>query len=224
MRGQPPCATAGLPGSVRGALLLLKARHARDTQARSASEGSPATHAQHTRPKLQRRSPFGEFAYELVAAEQLTANDESGARETTKQTPTLRTARCWLRICHQDIARGDNNAARAAACAAAQILDRDGFDSFVAEDMALVASAAARAGEKEIAQELFHRALSLSDADKSPKSMHPFVASFQVHGGLLTDAYRTIQSIPKKSDRAQPLADLCLALGKAANASRNLRP
>jgi hypothetical protein len=168
---------------------------------------------------------FGDFGFELIAAEQLTANDESGARETTKRTPTPRSAaRCWLRICNRCLARGDKKAAREAAHAAAQILDRDGFEPFVAVDMALVASEAARADEKEIAQNLFRRALSLSDADASPKSVHPFIASFQAHGGLLTDAYRTIQAIPKQSDRAQPLADLCLALAKAENASRNLRP
>ena len=94
----------------------------------------------------------------------------------------------------------------------------------MAEEMALVASNAARAGEKEIAQRLFQRALSLSDADKSPKSMHPFIASFQVHGGLLSDAYSTIQSIPKPTDRTQPLADLCLALAKAECLSRNPGP
>jgi hypothetical protein len=90
--------------------------------------------------------------------------------------------------------------------------------------MALVASNAARAGEKEIAQDLFRRALALSDADKSPKSVHPLIASLQAHGGLLTDAYRAVQSIPKQSDRAEPLADLCLGLAKAENASRNIRP
>jgi hypothetical protein len=80
--------------------------------------------------------------------------------------------------------------------------------------MALVASNSARAGEKEIAERLFQRALSLSDSDKPAHSRHPFIASFQAHGDLLSDAYRTIQSISKLPDRAQPLADLCLALAK----------
>jgi len=172
-----------------------------------------------------RDSRFGDFAYELIVAEQLKADDEQGARETIKRTPTLRTAaRCWIRISSYALARGDNGLARAASRAACQILDNDGFESFVAEDMALAASNAGRAGERETARKLFQRAIALSNADKSPKSMHPFIASFQVEGGLFTDAYATIQSISRPSDRPKPLADLCLAFAKAEKLERKRRP
>jgi hypothetical protein len=141
---------------------------------------------------------------------------QKGARETIARAPSPRSkGRCWLRICSSELARGKIESARAAGRRAVQELDNDGFEPFVAEDMALAASVASSAGEKEIGQKLFQRALGLSEANKSPKFHHSFIARFQVHGGLLADAHRTIQAIPKPSDRAQPLADLCKALAKA---------
>jgi hypothetical protein len=159
---------------------------------------------------------FGEFAFQLIVAEQLMAGDDTGARETIKHAPSPRTrGMCWTRICSYEIAKGNDERARSAARAAFEELNQDGFEPFVAEDMALVASNAARADEKEIAQRLFGRAIGLSEASKPPKAHHPFIASFQVHGGLLNDAYHTIQSITKPSDRSLPLAHLCRALAKA---------
>jgi tetratricopeptide (TPR) repeat protein len=172
---------------------------------------------------LDRR--LGELAYDLVVREHLEAGDDLGAQETAKLAPTPRAAaRCWLRISGRALSRADLNSARTALQAACELLDRDGFESFVAEDMALVGSIAGRAGEKEIAQKLFKRALDLSAADKSRKSMHPFIARFQADGGLLSDAYQTIQSIPKPANRTEPLAGLCHELAKQERASRDSRP
>src|SRR5262249_11494171 len=127
-----------------------------------------------------RNRQFGDFAFELIVNEQLIAGDEQGTRETIKRTPTIRTAaRCWLRISNLNLAQEDTKSASTALNAAFDLLNRDGFEPNLAEDMALVASNAARAGEKAIAQRLFKRALALSDADKPPKSKHPFIASFQ---------------------------------------------
>jgi tetratricopeptide (TPR) repeat protein len=167
----------------------------------------------------------GDLYYVGVIRGQLEAGDIQGAQETAKQALAPRTAaRCWLVISSHALSQEDMNLARAAVQSACTLLDRDGFESFVAEEMALAASNAGRAGEKEMAQKLFKRAIGLSDADKSPKSKHPFIASFQAHGGLLSDAYQTIQSIPTPANRAEPLATLCLELAKQERASRNHSP
>jgi len=159
---------------------------------------------------------LGDFAFDQIVAAQLEAGDENGTQETIKRFPSPRSkARCWLRISSHALAKGKTDAARAAIRAAFEQLDRDGFEPFVAAEMALVASNAGRSGEKEIAHKLFRRALALSAANKAPRADHPFIARFQIHGGMPIDAYQTIQSIPPMLDRAQPLADLCHALAKA---------
>jgi tetratricopeptide (TPR) repeat protein len=164
---------------------------------------------------------FGEFAFERIVHEQLTAGDTQGARETIKRMLTPRyTAKCWKSICEHELAHGKADAARAAARAAVQALDRDGFEPLMAQEMAPVAAAAALAGEKEVAQQLFQRALALSEANETPKFNHPWIAGIQVHAGLLSDTYRTIQSVEEPSDRIGPMAELCRAVAKAEYVAR----
>jgi tetratricopeptide (TPR) repeat protein len=171
-----------------------------------------------------RHSPntdYGEYAFERIVGEQLTAGDTQGARETIKRMLMPQyIAKSWKIICEHELAHGKADATRAAARAAVQSLDRDGFEPLMAQEMAPVAASAALAGEKELAQRLFERGLALSAANESPKFNHPWIAGIQVHAGLLSDAYRTIQSVEEPSDRIQPLAKLCRSLAKAEYISR----
>jgi hypothetical protein len=159
---------------------------------------------------------YGEYAFERIIDEQLTAGHETGARETIKRIQTPRyIGRSWKRICQHELAHGNSDSARAAARSAVEALDQDGFEPFMAQELAPVAAAAALAGEKELARKLFRRALVLSEANETPKFNHPWIAGIQVHAGLLSDAYLTIQSVEEPSDRIQTLAKLCRALAKA---------
>lgn len=168
---------------------------------------------------------YGEYTFEQILVEQLAAGDESGARETLNRVLTPRSrAKCWHLLAKHSLEQGKDDPARAAARAAVQELDRDGFEPFMAQDMAPIAATAARAGENELAQKLFHRALALSEANEQPKFNHPWIAGIQAHAGFHSDAYRTIQTISQRSDRAQPLADLCLALAKAEYLATKKRP
>jgi hypothetical protein len=158
---------------------------------------------------------YGEYVFEQIVSEQLTAGYEEGARETIKRLQTPRyVAPCWKRICEYELEKGNADSARAAARAAVEALDRDGFEAFMAQEMAPVAATAALAGEKEVARKLFQRALTLSEANETPRFNHAWIARFQVHGGMLLDAYRTIQSVEEPTDRTQPLARLCRELAK----------
>jgi tetratricopeptide (TPR) repeat protein len=166
---------------------------------------------------------FGEYAFEMIVDEQLRAGDTKGARETIKRVLTPRyIGRSWRSICAHHLAQGDTGAAREAARAAVEALDRDGFEPFMAQDMAPVAATAAAAGEKELAQRLIRRALALSETNETPKFNHPWIAGIQAQSGLFAEAYRTIQSIEEPADRVQPLAQLCRALAKAERAAQKL--
>lgn len=166
-------------------------------------------------------SKYGEYAFERIVHEQLTGGDIQGARGTIQRmlTPSY-IAKSWQHVCEHDLARGNAESAGAAVRAAVEQLDRDGFEPSMAQEIAPVAAVAALAGEKELAQRLFQRALSLSEANESPKFNHPWIAGIQIHGGLLSDAYRTIQSVEEPSDRIGPLAELCRALAKADYVAR----
>jgi tetratricopeptide (TPR) repeat protein len=159
---------------------------------------------------------FGEYVYEEIVDEQLTAGDTTGARETIKRVSQPRSiAGCWEKICKHELQNGNTESARLAARSAVEVLDRDGFEPFMAQDMAPVAAEAAIAGEKELAQKLFQRALGLSEVNETPKFNHPWIAGIQVHAGLYADAYKTIQLVEEPSDRTLPLSRLCKALAKA---------
>jgi tetratricopeptide (TPR) repeat protein len=159
---------------------------------------------------------YGEYAYEGIVKEQLSAGDLNGARETIKRIQAPRSiARSWRQICDYELAQGNTDRARAAARNAVAALDRDGFEPLMAQEMAPVAASAALAGEKELAQRLFQRALALSERNETPKFNHSWIAGIQVHAGLLSDAYRTIQWVDDSSDRIRPLSALCRALAQA---------
>jgi hypothetical protein len=159
---------------------------------------------------------YGEYTYERIVSEQLTAGDEKGIAQTLRSMLASRyIARAWAAICEHHLEHSQPESARAAARQAGQWLDQDGFEPFMAHDMAKVAATAALAGEKELAQKLFRRALALSEMNEDPKLDHPWIARMQIHAGLLSEAYDTIRSIPELNDRLTPQAELCLALAKA---------
>ena len=159
---------------------------------------------------------YGEHALEKVVDEQLTAGHEEGTHETIKRMLTPRSiGRSWKRVCDHELAHGKLESARAAARSAIEALDQDGFEPLMAQELAPVAASAAIAGEKDLARKLLQRALALSEANARPKFNHPWIAGIQVHAGLLSDAYRTIQFVEEPSDRTQSVAKLCRALAKA---------
>jgi tetratricopeptide (TPR) repeat protein len=189
---------------------------ARQAVVQGADEARPAYEQAYGFARYSLNTRYGEYVFERIVDEQLTAGDTIGARETIKRMQTPRyIGKCWKRICEHDLANGNAESARAAARAAVEQHDRDGFEPFMAQEVAPVAATAALAGEKELARRLFQRALTLSEANETPKFNHPWIAGIQVHGGLLADAYRTIQSVEEPADRIQPLAKLCRALTKA---------
>ncbi len=166
---------------------------------------------------------YGEYAYEKVVDEQLKGGDESGARQTIRRMlkPTS-IAKSWQRICEHDLTNRNEDSARAAARAAVQALDHDGFEPSTADEMARVAATAALAGETLLAQGLFKRALALLMTDAEPHSQ-VWMAEMQIRGGLLKDAFHSIQSIPEPADRLGPLAKLCLALAQAEYAAQRTK-
>jgi hypothetical protein len=173
--------------------------------------------------KLSINPRYGENAFEKIIDEQLTAGHKKGTHETIKQIQTPRSiGKAWKRVCEHELANGNVESARAAARNAVEVLDRDGFEPFMAQEIAPVAATAALAGEKELAQRLFQRAIALSEANKSPKFNHPWIAGIQVNAGLLSDAYQTIQPVKERSGRTQPLAKLCKALAKAEYLSKKV--
>lgn len=168
---------------------------------------------------------YGEYVFERIINEQLTAGDSQGARETIKRMQTPRfIGKSWKRICEHNLNQGLKESARTAARQAVESLDRDGFEPFMAQDIAPVAATVALAGEKALAQSLFQRALALSERNDSPKFNHPWIADSQVRAELLADAYRTIQSVGEPSERIQPLAQLCKALAKAESVTNKVVP
>jgi len=163
-------------------------------------------------------SNYEYFGFEEIIKEQLEADDFKGANRTIEHVVSHRSrAKCWSAISEYARKHGRTEEARAAAKAAAQELDRDGFKAFMAHDMAKVASSVALAGEADAARRLFTRAKGLSEADEDAKSYHSWIARMQVHGGLLTDAYATIRIITLPDDRAWPLAELAREAAKKEN-------
>lgn len=163
------------------------------------------------------------YGFEKIIQVQLEADDVRAARQTIERVLTSRyRARCWDKITGYYLENGLGDDAREAARLAASELDRDGFESFMAEDVARVAASVEAAGETELAHRLFERAIALSESDEtSPKSYYPWIARMQVSAGYLADAYKTIQGIRDSGSRAQPLAELALAVAKAEYAAKN---
>jgi hypothetical protein len=143
-------------------------------------------------------------------------DDPEAAIRTAERVQHPRSkAMCWQRI--SDHSRKQRNlvAAKYSARQAAQLLLINDFRPFIARDMARVAATVAQAGEVELAKQVFERAIAFSNANDDPKFDHHWIARMQVSGGLLTDAYGTIQAITDANDRALPLAQLARAVAKA---------
>jgi tetratricopeptide (TPR) repeat protein len=164
---------------------------------------------------------FGEYTFERIVIEQLRAGDVQGTRQTIRQMTMPRyIARAWREICDHQLAQSEPDSARAAAREAVGWFLENEFEPAMAHDMARVAATAALAGEKELAQKLFRRALALSDRNEDPKFDHSWIAGQQVHARLLLDGFQTIQSVPDPADRTIPLAELCRAMAHTESKAR----
>ncbi len=157
-------------------------------------------------------SEYKFYGYERIVDTLLEGDDEAGAIAAIQRVLDSRSgAKCWKSISDHARAKRNGDSARQAARKATALLDQDGFEPFMAHDIAHVAASVARSGENELARRLFVRAIDLSKNNHPPKFNHPWIAKLQVHGDLLFDAYQTIQAIEEAEDRVQPLAELALA-------------
>ena len=153
-------------------------------------------------------SKYQYYGFEKIVDALLEADDEAGAIRATDRVVQQRSfANCCRAITDYARSKGRTEIATAAARKATQTLDHEGFEPFMAHDMAKVAASVALAGETELAKRLFKRASGLSEANNDPRFDHPWIAKMQIRGGLLRDAYATIQSIKIPEDRMQSLAE-----------------
>jgi hypothetical protein len=160
-------------------------------------------------------SDYGYYGFEKIVAAQLKAGDLREVHRAIERVPLPRErASSFRAIAEYALNFGLADTSRLAAKAMGQELDRDGFKSFMAHDMAYCAATVALAGEKDVARKLFQRAISLSLTNETPKFDHHWIARMQVKGGLYADAYKAIQAIDDKSDRALPLAELAREVAK----------
>jgi tetratricopeptide (TPR) repeat protein len=156
------------------------------------------------------------FGFEKIVEAQLQADDDRAALQTINKILSRKyRSHCWKRIIDYFVKQGRGTDARRLLNSVADELARGDSEPSIAQEIADIAALAARTGEPELAQRLFKRAIALSESERSdPKVHHGWIAKMQIHGGLLSDAYKTIQAIPDKDDRIQPLAELACEVAK----------